>query len=289
MTSATPAHEVYQHGHHASVVSNHAKRTADKDAAFFLPMLRPGMRLLDVGCGPGSITAGLAKRVAPGETIGIDASQSVIDTARSLRDPALSSLTFEVGSIYEPRVPPASFDAVFAHQVLQHLRRPVDALVQMRNLLKPGGVVGVRDADWGSTTFYPENEGMRRFLAMYYDLARRNGGEPNAGHHMRRWFREAGFAETQITTSTTSYTECRRHARLGQHLRRAHAALQPGRQGAGIRHRHPRRAGEHGRRLARLGRYPDALDCSSTPKRWRGTVRRRDVKHVAWANPEGRG
>ena len=207
MTSATPAHEVYQHGHHASVVSNHAKRTADKDAAFFLPMLRPGMRLLDVGCGPGSITAGLAKRVAPGETIGIDASQSVIDTARSLRDPALGSLTFEVGSIYEPRFPPASFDAVFAHQVLQHLRRPVDALVQIRKLLKPGGVVGVRDADWGSTTFYPENEGMRRFLAMYYDLARRNGGEPNAGRHLRRWFREAGFADTQVTTSTTSYAD----------------------------------------------------------------------------------
>ena len=64
------------------------------------------MRLLDVGCGPGSITAGLANRVAPGETIGIDASQSVIDTARSLRDPALGSLTFEVGSIYEPRFAP---------------------------------------------------------------------------------------------------------------------------------------------------------------------------------------
>jgi SAM-dependent methyltransferase len=207
MTSATPAHEVYQHGHHASVVSNHAKRTADKDAAFFLPVLRPGMRLLDVGCGPGSITAGLAKRVAPGETIGIDASQSVIDTARSLRDPALGSLTFEVGSIYEPRFPPASFDAVFAHQVLQHLRRPVDALVQIGKLLKPGGVLGVRDADWGSMTFYPENEGMRRFLAMYYDLARRNGGEPNAGRHLRRWFREAGFADTQVTTSTTSYAD----------------------------------------------------------------------------------
>ena len=107
MASSTPAAEVYQHGHHASVVANHAKRTADKDAAFFLPLLRPGMRLLDVGCGPGSITAGLARRVAPGETIGIDASSSVIDTARSLRDPALESLTFEVGSIYEPRFAPA--------------------------------------------------------------------------------------------------------------------------------------------------------------------------------------
>src|SRR5436190_12906395 len=93
MASSTPAHEVYQHGHHASVVANHAKRTADKDAAFLLALLRPGMRLLDVGCGPGSITAGLAARVAPGAAIGIDASASVIDTARALRDPALTHLT----------------------------------------------------------------------------------------------------------------------------------------------------------------------------------------------------
>jgi len=95
MADIKTAAEVYQHGHHASVVSNHAKRTAETDAAFLLPELRPGMRLLDVGCGPGSITAGLARRVAPGETVGIDASESVIDTARSLRDPGLTSLSFE--------------------------------------------------------------------------------------------------------------------------------------------------------------------------------------------------
>ena len=207
MANSPPAAEVYQHGHHASVVGNHAKRTADKDAAFFLPLLRPGMRLLDVGCGPGSITAGLAKRVAPAETIGIDASSSVIETARSLRDPEMEYLTFEVGSIYQPRFAPESFDAAFAHQVLQHLARPVDALAQMRALLKPGGVIGVREVDWGSATFYPENDGMRRFLRMYYELAHRNGGEPNAGRHMRRWFHEAGFADLRITTSTTSYTD----------------------------------------------------------------------------------
>jgi 2-polyprenyl-3-methyl-5-hydroxy-6-metoxy-1,4-benzoquinol methylase len=200
--------ETYQHGHHASVVNNHAKRTAETDAAFFVPHLKPGMRLLDVGCGPGSITAGLALRVEPAGTVGIDASESVIETARSLAKarPA-KHLTFEVGNIYEPRFPAESFDAIFAHQVLQHLRRPVDVLRQFRALLTPGGVVGVRDVDWGSTTFYPENQGIRGFLALYYELARRNGGEPNAGRHLRHWFREAGFVETHVTTSAVSYTD----------------------------------------------------------------------------------
>jgi ubiquinone/menaquinone biosynthesis C-methylase UbiE len=208
MSSFATSDGTYQHGHHASVVANHAKRTAEVNAAFFLPFLKPGMRLLDVGCGPGSITAGLAKCVAPGETIGVDPSSSVIHTAASLAS-GLSDgrLTFEVGDIYTSRFGDETFDAVFAHQVLQHLPRPIEALQKARMLLRPGGVVGVRDVDWGSTTFYPENQGIRRFLALYYDLARRSGAEPNAGRHLRCWFREAGFGETRVTTSTVSYTD----------------------------------------------------------------------------------
>ncbi len=199
--------EIYQHGHHASVVSNHAKRTAEDSAGFFLPYLKPGMRLLDVGCGPGSITVGLARRVAPGETTGIDMSESVIETARALADGKAAKIAFEVGNIYQPRFAPGSFDAIFSHQVLQHLRQPMEAVRQMRELLASGGILGIREVDWGSTTFYPENAGMRRFLELYYALANRNGGEPDAGRFMRRWFREAGFAETRVSTSTTCYAE----------------------------------------------------------------------------------
>jgi ubiquinone/menaquinone biosynthesis C-methylase UbiE len=204
MSSAVPAGETYQLGHHPSVVARHAKRTAETAAAFFLPFLKPGMRLLDVGCGPGSITSGFAQRVAPGETIGIDPSADVIATARSLAGvTAARNLSFEVGDVYQPRFAAETFDAVFSHQMLQHLRRPVDALRQLRALLVPGGVLGVRVVDWGSAIFYPESEGMRRYLAIQFDLARRNG-EPNAGRHLRRWFREAGFGEMRVTASTES-------------------------------------------------------------------------------------
>lgn len=130
----------------------------------------------------------------------------MIETAKSLaRD--IPDLSFETGSIYEVRFAPESFDAIFAHQVLQHLRQPVDALKQMRRLLAPGGVLGIRDVDWGSTIFYPESNGIRRFLDLYYELAQRNGGEPNAGRHLRYWLREAGFAETRVSTSTVFYAD----------------------------------------------------------------------------------
>ena len=200
--------DTYLPGHHPSVVADHAKRTAETAAAFFLPFVKPGMRLLDVGCGPGSITAGLALRVEPGETIGLDASSQVIGMARLLPDAKKAKyLSFEVGNIYAPRFGAGTFDAVFAHQVLQHLPRPVDALEQIRSLLTPGGVVGSRVVDWGSATFYPENPGIVRFLALYYELARRDGGEPNAGRHLPRWLRQAGFVDLRVSTSTVSYTE----------------------------------------------------------------------------------
>lgn len=208
MSSAAFASETYQLGHHPSIVARHARRTVEVAAAFFLPFLKPGMRLLDVGCGPGSITSGLARRVAPGETIGIDPSTEVIATARSLaRETPAPRPSFEVGNVYEPRFAAGTFDAVFAHQVLQHLRRPVEALRQMRSLLAPGGVLGVRVLDWGSTIFYPESEGMRRYLAIQFDVDRRDGTEPNAGRHLRRWLREAGFGETRVTSSTESDAE----------------------------------------------------------------------------------
>ncbi|WFU45867.1 methyltransferase domain-containing protein (plasmid) [Bradyrhizobium sp. CB82] len=246
--------EVYQHGHHASVVTNHAKRTAEVEAAFFLPYLKPGMHLLDVGCGPGSITTGLALRVAPAQTIGIDPSEDVIEMARLRAKAQLTNnVTFETGNIYEHRFTPESFDAVFAHQVLQHLSRPIDALRQFRSLLKPGGVVGARDVDWGSTTFYPENRGMRHFLALYDQLARLNGGEANAGRFLPHWFHEAGFFEIRVTTSTGVIYRSGRDTRMGRHVCQPHIAIQYCCQISGVRYFESRRSGYYCGWLAHLG------------------------------------
>jgi ubiquinone/menaquinone biosynthesis C-methylase UbiE len=245
--------EIYQHGHHTSVVSSHAKRTAETDAAFFLPYLKPGMRLLDVGCGPGSITVGLALRVEPAPTVGMDASESVIETARSLAKARPARyLTFEVGNIYEPHFTAENFDAIFAHQVLQHLRRPVDALRQCRALLRSGGVVGVRDVDWGSTTFYPENQGIRRFLTLYYELARRNGGEPNAGRYLRHWFR-GGICRNSCNDIDRVLHRPGRNADMGGCLRRPHFAFEHCREISGIWPCQPFRTGGYCCRLACLG------------------------------------
>jgi len=203
MTGAT-----YTHGHHDSVVSQHARRTAEECAAFLLPHLRPGMRLLDCGCGPGSITLGLARAVAPGEVVAIDVVDDVLERARGLaRESGVHNVTFQAASIYEPPFADETFDAVYAHQVLQHLDDPVRALRQARRLLQPGGVVGVRDSDYGAMVFTPTDARLAHFLALYREVARRNGGEPDAGRFVKAWLLEAGFEDLEITTWTWTYAD----------------------------------------------------------------------------------
>src|SRR5215468_12319394 len=125
MTDQPLRHEKYTHGHAPATLQQHAQRTADEAAAFLLPHLRAGMKLLDVGCGPGSITRGLAERLAPGQVVGLDLSAETLAGAR--RDAmvrGVTNLQYQEGSVYDLPFPEASFDVVFTHQVLQHLREP---------------------------------------------------------------------------------------------------------------------------------------------------------------------
>jgi SAM-dependent methyltransferase len=72
----------YTHGHHESVLRSHKWRTVDNSAAYLSPRLTDGMSVLDLGCGPGTITADIGRRVAPGRVLGIDVSATVIEEAR---------------------------------------------------------------------------------------------------------------------------------------------------------------------------------------------------------------
>jgi ubiquinone/menaquinone biosynthesis C-methylase UbiE len=199
-------HETYTHGHAPATVRQHGRRTAEEAAAFLLPVLQPGMRLLDVGCGPGSITRGLAERLAPGQVVGLDLSAETLAAARE--DAAargLANLRYEQGSVYELPFPDESFDVVFAHQVLQHLREPGAALGQMRRVLRPGGLVAVREVDWGTAAYWPPDPWIDRFVEVHLQTWYRNGGEPRIGRKLRALFNAADVANLEITASQWCY------------------------------------------------------------------------------------
>src|ERR1700731_1587355 len=140
----------YTHGHHESVLRSHLWRTAENSAAFLLPHLTGDATLLDVGCGPGNITADLASRLKNGVVVGIDQSPDVIAQAtRNFPPAAHANLEFREGNVYRLEFDDAFFDVVYVHQVLQHLSDPVAALKEMRRVLKPSGLLAARDADFG--------------------------------------------------------------------------------------------------------------------------------------------
>jgi SAM-dependent methyltransferase len=199
MSDDTPR-EIYTHGHPAPVLQSHRWRTVENSAGYLLSRLSPGTAVLDVGCGPGTITADIARRVHPGRVIGIDSSAEVVTLAAA--EHRAVNLTFRSGDVYELAEPPDTFDVVHAHQVLQHLGDPVRALVEMRRVCRRGGTVAVRDADYGAMVWWPDESGLRRWLDVYRAVAHANGGEPDAGRRLVAWFHAAGYSNVTASAST---------------------------------------------------------------------------------------
>jgi ubiquinone/menaquinone biosynthesis C-methylase UbiE len=198
--------ETYTHGHQESVVSRHRKRTASEAAAFLLPHLKPGMRLLDVGCGPGSITLGLAAAVAPGEVLAIDLSSDVLEEGRRLAiEKGVRNVRFERADIDDLAQPDGAFDVVYAHQVLQHVREPVRTLQAMKRVLARGGFVAVRDSDYGTCTWSPPEPRIGRWLEIYHAVASANGADADAGRHLYGWLVRAGFEDLRLSGTTWTF------------------------------------------------------------------------------------
>ena len=198
--------ETYTHGHQEPVLRSHRWRTAENSAAYLLDRLRPGMDLLDVGCGPGTLTADLARRTAPGRTVGIDVAPGAIAAAREHAEASGVAVELLVADLRSADLERGSFDVVHAHQVLQHLREPVDALAGMAALARPGGgIVAVRDADYPAMVWAPNDERLDRWRSAYLSVTQANGAAADAGRHLLRWALDAGLREVTYTTSTWTF------------------------------------------------------------------------------------
>jgi ubiquinone/menaquinone biosynthesis C-methylase UbiE len=194
--------ETYSHRNSTRATDEMAKRTATVHAAFFLPHLQPGMRLLDAGCGPGTITLELAQWLAPGEVIGIDQGAEQIATAkRNGAQQQIPNVRFEVADIYTLPFPDSFFDAVYCNAVLAHLQHPAQAIHELSRVLKPGGVVGLRNGSNQWFLIAPPSPLILRGMELYMKVVEANGGSPYIGHIQHALLREAGFVERIVSAS----------------------------------------------------------------------------------------
>ncbi|MDH6547663.1 SAM-dependent methyltransferase [Streptomyces sp. SAI-208] len=198
---------VYTHGHHESVLRSHTWRTAANSAAYLLGSLKPHMRILDIGCGPGTITADLAALVPDGRVTGVDHAAGILDQARATAAArGLTNVDFAVADVHALDFPDDTFCVVHAHQVLQHVGDPVQALREMKRVTRPGGLIAVRDSDYAAMTWYPATAGLDDWLDLYRRVARANGGEPDAGRRLKSWALRAGLTDITASSGTWTYS-----------------------------------------------------------------------------------
>jgi len=165
------------------------------------------MQVLDVGCGPGTITADLATLVPGGHVIGLEYAPDVLVQARATAEARkIGNIDFQVGDIHALKFPDNTFDVVHAHQVLQHVSDPILALTEMRRVTKPGGIVAVRECDYSSSIVYPDSPEVTKFVSdMYVRVAKSIGGEPNAGRMLHSWAKKVGFERSHIMSTTSTW------------------------------------------------------------------------------------
>ncbi|MEA5627239.1 methyltransferase domain-containing protein [Nostoc sp. UHCC 0251] len=198
--------ERYTPGYSSNATNFMAKRSVDTHAAFFTPYLRPGMKLLDCGCGPGAIALGLAKAIFPGMLTGIDREVSQIQiAAESASTQGVSNANFLEANIYALPFPDNSFDAIFSHALFEHLQEPTQALGEMWRVLKPGGIVGLRTPDWGGFLIAPSTPELEKAFSYYKWLQQENSGNPNVGRELRALLRQSGFTNIKASASYQCY------------------------------------------------------------------------------------
>lgn len=189
--------ENYTFGYGSAAVAMMSSRTAENHAGFFLEQLQPGMEVLDVGCGPGTVTIGFAEKVKPGKVIGIELELSQTREMAAAAKQRDLPLTFELANVYDLPYSTNNFDAVFMSALIGNVAQPLEAFLEVKRVLKPGGIVGVKEFDHSGNITYPLHDFQVRLNELYNRLRIENGHDPDSGRKLRGQLHDAGFERVE--------------------------------------------------------------------------------------------
>ena len=183
-------------------------RSAEANAAYLLPQLRPGLRLLDFGCGSGDISVGLAKAVAPGELHGVDIQEAQIELAWTLAaSSGIANAIFQVGDVTAMPFPDDFFDVAHCHDVLMYVPDTQAVLAEAKRVLKPGGIIACREMIRDSSFIHPDMGIMGTALIALGDLLTFDDGHPQMGKEMKAHILEAGFTNIRVSASFNTHSD----------------------------------------------------------------------------------
>lgn len=199
--------EQYTPGHSANATAFMEARSFSSRGEFIRPYIKPGMTVLDCGCGPGAISIGLAETVgAAGHVTGIDFGESQIQIAKTR---TTSNLSFQVASVYELPFENEAFDLVFSHALFEHLADPIRGVTEIRRVLRSGGVAGLCSPDWGGFILSPTDDAVETAIARYQMIQEKNGGQTRAGRQLVSWLAAGGLVPEKIQARYECYPDSR--------------------------------------------------------------------------------
>jgi ubiquinone/menaquinone biosynthesis C-methylase UbiE len=195
---------VYASDHSPSVLATHAWRTAQNSVPYLIPHLKPDFKILDIGCGPGTITVDLAKLVPGGHVTGVEYTPEPLAHARAFAEKhEVTNIEFQVADIHELPFKDGTFDVVHVHQVLQHIRDPVQGLKEMKRVTKIDGIVACRES--ASMTWYPQSEGLTKWKELHTKVSKARGSNPDPGSWIHVWAKQAGFKTEDVKCSAGTW------------------------------------------------------------------------------------
>ncbi len=196
------------YGYNVAVIQDqYVGRGAVGVVDFLLPHVKSGMSVLDAGCGPGTITQGLAEIAAPGKVIGCDLEPGMVQRAAELAEGnGLDNLSFQVGNILDLPFEDNTFDVVMSCAVTEHLSEPVKAMSELGRVAKKGGIVGITRTDWSASLFAPPCPAAERFIELFEHGFTTQGATMFGGKDLPRMLQEAGLTvEELVITFSNAY------------------------------------------------------------------------------------
>lgn len=189
-----PTSPKYTPGHTPNATAFLAARDLESHGFFLSPFLQPGFDVLDAGCGPGTITAGIAQAVFPGHVAALDIAPGQLEHGRRLCEGReIVNVDFVAGSSHELPFATESFDIVFAHALLEHLLDPMQTMQEFHRVTRPGGFIAVCSPDWDHCELTRHTKHVGRAIEAYRKLLESNGGDTRAGAFLGEWVEMAGY------------------------------------------------------------------------------------------------
>lgn len=198
--------EHYTFGFDDAVLAFMSRRTLKTHGGFFAAHLKQGMNVLDVACGPGSITIGIAERVGAGRVTGVDLNESQVALAkRAAAEQGINNAEFRTADAYALPFDDASFDALYCNALLEHLSDPGKAMREFIRVLKPGGVVGVAGPHWSRFLIAPMDAELTAAISAFTALQGSNGGDVDVGGKLSQLALDAGFERVKLRAAYQNY------------------------------------------------------------------------------------